>query len=99
MRDEAGRIVELTGDTGTSSYTYDDGQGQRTHERSDRAETNYIWDARGWLRGILEDNAQGTTETELSVNAFGELTGVNDTRLHWDIAAGVPSLVENGQVG
>ena len=61
---------------------------------SDRAETNYSWDARGWLRGISEDNAQGTTETKLSVNAFGELTVVNDTRLRWDIAAGVPSLLD-----
>ena len=28
------------------------------------------------------------------MNAFGELTVVNDTRLRWDIAAGVPSLLD-----
>ena len=154
VRDEAGRITEITGDHGTTTYTYDDGQqltsavtdgaestwsydpagrmtahttpagttsyvydqagqllmikhpdgvvttyeydgqGQRIHERSDRAATKYTWDARGWLRGIFADSVEGTAETKLSVNVFGELTGVNDAHLHWDIAAGVPSLLD-----
>ncbi|OAV62403.1 DUF6531 domain-containing protein [Enteractinococcus helveticum] len=112
--DAAGRMTAHTTPAGTTSYVYDqasqllmvkhpdgetttfeyDGQGQRIHERSDRAETKYAWDARGWLRGIIEQTPHGTTETDLMVNAFGELTDVNDTRLHWDIAAGVPSLLE-----
>src|SRR5699024_4643621 len=58
IRDEAGRIIEITGETGTTTYTYDDGQ-QLTAAVTDGTETTWSYDAAG--RMTAHTTAAGTT--------------------------------------
>lgn len=91
--DAAGQLVTVTEPDGTQvDYQYD-GQGRRLRAASSAKTTHYLWDARGWLAQITDQDDDGQHQTDLWVNALGELAEVDDTRLQWDIAAGATSLI------
>lgn len=94
--DQAGQLLLVKGPEGAvTTYEYD-GQGQRILEVSGDNTTKYTWDGRGWLSQITEHHTAKQRSIDVSVNALGELTDVDDVRLHWDYAAGVPSLLTIG---
>lgn len=91
--DAAGQLVTVTEPDGTTTDYHYDGQGRRISARSSDQTTTYTWDARGWLAKITEQSADGSHETDLWVNALGEVADVDGTELHWDLAAASPTLV------
>lgn len=91
--DAAGQLVTVTEANGAVSEYHYDGQGRRIRATSADRVTQYSWDARGWLAQISEHDATEKHETNLWVNALGELAHVDGTELRWDIAAGFPSLI------
>ena len=91
--DAAGQLVTVTEPDGTTTEYHYDGQGRRIRATSAEQTTTYSWDARGWLAKITDQHAAGHHETDLWVNALGELAEVNGTGLQWDIAAAAPSLI------
>ncbi|WP_344705271.1 DUF6531 domain-containing protein, partial [Klugiella xanthotipulae] len=91
--DAAGQLLAVTDSRDeTTRYEYD-GQGRRVSSVTGESRTDYQWDGRGWLSGVLECGLDGTRETELWVNALGELSEVGGSTLDWDAASGVPSLL------
>lgn len=97
FHDRAGQLLLIKGPAGVvTTYEYD-GRGQRIRTRAAERTTKYSWDPRGWLAHITEQYVDRQHTIDLSVNALGELSKVNDMRLQWDAAAGVPTLVRAGK--
>jgi RHS repeat-associated protein len=101
--DAAGRLAGEDGPAGSVLYGYDashrlvaverewsrtelsyDGAGRRLAETGGGRCRRYRWDPFGRLSGV--------DTTELSVNALGELVGVDGVALGWDTAGAVPQL-------
>lgn len=91
--DIAGQLQTIMDAEGTQTQYLYDGQGRRIQELTPETITDYVWDARGWLTSVTERGTDGEHETNLWVNALGELTQVDGNRLHWDLGAAVPQLI------
>lgn len=81
--DASHRLVTVERDGSLSELSYD-GAGRRQAESGDGRSRRYRWDPFGRLSGV--------DATELSVNALGELVGVNDEAVAWDTVGAVPQL-------
>lgn len=96
LYDQAGQLLRVKHPAGdVTTYEYD-GQGRRILENDGENSTKYRWDPRGWLAQIALRHTDAQQTLDLSVNALGELTDVNDVHLQWDYAADVPSLIGAG---
>src|SRR5699024_9661262 len=91
--DIAGQLQTIMDADGTLTQYHYDGQGRRIQEITPETITDYVWNARGWLASVTERGTDGEHETNLWVNALGELAQVDGNRLHWDLDAGVPQLI------
>ena len=98
--DAAGQLQNVVATDGeVTEYAYD-GQGRRARKTANGIVTEYGWDDRGWLSSITERSltaaADVLRQTELWVNALGELAEADTLPLTWDTAAYAPEPVSIG---
>lgn len=99
--DPAGQLLARRDRRGTTEFGYD-AAGRRVSEVGPSSERRFAWDPRGFLASITtitHDADRVTARTQrLTVDALGELTGVDGQPVAWDSAAAVPTLAQVGAV-
>ncbi|WP_341728172.1 DUF6531 domain-containing protein, partial [Brooklawnia sp.] len=94
--DEAGQLLSVSGSDGErTEYAYD-GQGRRIRKTHGEGVTDYRWDSRGWLSKVSQHDSEESRDTDLWVDALGELAHLDGKTLSWDTAAITPSLISIG---
>lgn len=101
VHDAAGQLLARRDAAGKTEFRYDEA-GRRVGESGPSSERRFGWDPRGFLRSITTitragDKVSARTQ-RLSVDALGELAGVDDEPVMWDSAAGVPALAQVGSL-
>jgi YD repeat-containing protein len=96
--DAAGQLGHVETSDGASEHEHEhDGAGRRVRStRSGGPMTDYRWDARGRLVGVIETTETTASTTELHVDAIGELAHIDGLAVDWDTASAVPSLLAIG---
>jgi RHS repeat-associated protein len=74
-----------------TQYTYD-AAGRRVTETSPELTRTFTWNPLDHLTSIHRHDPTGEATTTLSVDAFGDLSAVNDTPLAWDPTGLIPQL-------
>lgn len=95
--DAAGQLLSVSDAAGQSTLYAYDAQGRRIHSFGNGCSSEYTWDERGWLSRIKEHDPSGSRQTDMRVNALGELAEINGAALSWDVAAPMPSLLAIGE--
>ncbi|MGH3694719.1 MAG: hypothetical protein ACRDRX_12170 [Pseudonocardiaceae bacterium] len=90
--DDAGHLIERRRGGAVTSYTYDQA-GRRVGADSPAHTRMFTWDAQGRLARIEDRSATAEpTATSLTIDAPGDLAGVDGTPLCWDPTSAVSQL-------
>ncbi|WNY34325.1 hypothetical protein Q9Q99_02245 [Curtobacterium flaccumfaciens] len=96
--DAAGQLIGVDAVDGSPEVEYAyDGAGRRVQAlRADGVTTTCGWTPQSHLTGVAETTADGSTTTDLHVDALGELAHVDGVPIGWDTAAFAPTLLAVG---
>lgn len=89
--DAASQLQQRRHGADITQYTYD-AAGRRVTETNPELTRTFTWNPLAQLTSIHRQDPTGESTTTLTVDAFGDLAGINDTPLAWDPTGLIPQL-------